>query len=535
MKSIQRLSAILFCGALLLGGGGAYSRPVDLSAPANGIGAANYQGNLEIWREVDQIDLGEGMRLPLRIKFSSEKGVRGIFGEGFWCPLIEAHALRIRPDMIKANLPCGKALYLRQIPKERNKFRTLDHQWTGTLTEQAFTITRDDGWALEFFSGRLVSLTTDNGRKLKWIFNGTQPSAIYEGTKPILKVEVKGDKVTFFSNLRSHVATLGKRPHVSVVQKQTIVEGFDECLVGLTFADKTVENFDFSLTEEHAPKLVFTDRERANTTYTWDATTGHIRTQDGWKYEVGAIADKFALPAISRIDSAGKRESVYVDKVLGIHSRTDTNGVKTVVYTFPEPGPLYEKVQKVDQEKDGVEKTIYKASYDEAGRLIREVDEKGFSTVYSFSKDGQFTGKTITRPMGKDILAALAVEEEKLLDAVTKAKDEGSKGDACQALGLFYIFKLGDHEKALNLLPQIKNRRQIFNIRFHSIDRDLSLSGYRKSDQFIGLLKEFPEEKELLEIAIRTRRDDEERFELAMKNAYPQLHNVARPRTELKK
>ncbi len=418
---------------------------------------------------------------------------------------------------MKANLLCGKTLYLRRDPKERNKFRTLDQQWTGILTGADITISRDDGWELKYNNGRLTSLTTDTGRKLKWISNGAKAMAIHEGVKPLLKVEVRPKEVLFVANLRQHTVTFDKRPQIGVVLGQKVIEGFGESLGSWNWPNGETEKFEFNTTEDATPRLVFTDREKIETLYTWDAATGRLLTEGDWKYEVvGKMNEPSALPAVYRVNSDGKKEGMAVDAPLGIYTKLDGAGAETITYTIHEPGPAYSKVQKIIRKTEQSEKTVYKASFDEIGRLVREIDEDGFTTTYSFGKDGKFLGRTIARPTDKNILEALATKEAALLEAVAKATTEKAKGNALQILGFFYIHKVGDHEKALNLLPQMSNRQQQFNIRTHAIEKNISFNGYQKAAQFTKLLQEYPEENKLLELLIRTYRETEKQFELSM-------------------
>ena len=191
-----RTFTALFVASINLMAGSAWSRPVDLSAPTGGVGAANSFGYLEIWRQVDDVGLQQGSSfLPLRYKFSSEPHTRGMLGPGFYVPMFEARNVLIREQMMRAFLPCGKGLYLRRDSVDQNKFQTVDQVWTGSLSldGEDFTIWRDDGWKLLYHNSRLTSLTTDDNHTFTWSYDNGMPTGVTEDGKSVITVEPGAD------------------------------------------------------------------------------------------------------------------------------------------------------------------------------------------------------------------------------------------------------------------------------------------------------------------------------------------------------
>ena len=64
----RRLASFLV--AVLVLTKSASASPVDLSAPQNTLGAADMFGHFRTWREIADVDLGQGLTLPLRAGFN---------------------------------------------------------------------------------------------------------------------------------------------------------------------------------------------------------------------------------------------------------------------------------------------------------------------------------------------------------------------------------------------------------------------------------------------------------------------------------
>ena len=501
-------------------GDNAWSRPVDLSAPSGELGAANSKGYLEIWREMDDagINFGKGSYLPLRYKFSSDDSTGGILGPGFYMPMLEAKNVLIRESTMRAYLPCGKGLYFWKDSVDPTKFQTPDKEWTGALNSNGdFTAWRDDAWTIFYHQGRLTSIKTDEHHVFTWDYDGNTHMAtgISEDGQSLVTVEPnqQGLLDAVVINGKRYELSYAERPLIEMVLGQPAVKELAIALSSFKYPDGKTETFHFELTPERVPTLTFTDRDQKQTVYTWDAATDHIASEEGpkgnWTYKVGEIAGPFALPALSRTNSEGKTEGMAVDNKMGIYTAQGKNGATTVTHVFETPGPLYHKVKSVEQISNGQTTTIYKASYDETGRLIRKIDQKGFTISYTYDENGKFLKTTVKPPTDPAILAALKQKEVTFLQQLARVSDPELRGDLLEQLAFLYIHDFGVPEKALALLPQITNRKQAFNVRMHAIDGDNNLTGQQKAEKFKVLLQEYPEEEHLLDILITARiRDD---------------------------
>jgi len=485
--------------------------PVDLSAPSGGLGAANMYGYLSIWRQVDDVglQLDKDSYLPLRYEFSSDSKVSGILGPGFYCPMFEAKNVLIREQMMRAFLPCGKGLYLRRNVVDPNKFQTVDGEWIGYLNGDDFTIWRDDGWKLVYHQNRLSSLTSDENHIFTWSYSNGMPSSVSEDNHEIITVEpnVAGQVAAFIFNGKRYEVAYAERPLTQVLMGQVAIKEIDQALSSFGYPDGKSDTFKFTLTPDRVPTLTFTDRDGQSTLYSWDTATDYLVTEKGtqgdWTYKVGEITQDFGLPPISKIGIDGKMEGVTVDTKMGIFTTQGTDGVTTVKHVFETPGPLYGKIQKIEQISGKTTSLVYRASYDEAGRLIREMDDKGFSKCYTYDDAGKLIGKSLLKTKNSQILADFKKQEANLLSAVTAAQDSETRQLALENLAIFYIDQVKDTSKALALASQFTDKDKLYLIKRITVNHDDSLSYKQKIAGYIQLEKEFPEKKADLDYVIQ--------------------------------
>jgi len=481
--------------------------PVDLSAPSGELGAANSKGYLEIWREIDDVglQLGKGSYLPLRYKFSTDPTVGGLLGPGFYIPMFEAKNVLIRESTMRAYLPCGKGLYMWRDNVDPNKFKSVDQQWTGYLTGDDYVVWRDDGWKVQYHKSRLSSITSDDGHVFTWTYDRSGfPQEVSENGQSLITLEpnAAGQIAALVFNGKRYELHYAERPITEMLLGQVGIKELDQALSSFKYPDGKSETFHFALTPDRVPMVTFTDPAQKQIVYTWDTATAHIATEKGpegnWEYKIGVITQDFGLSPISRTSSDGKSEGITVDSKMGTYTSTGTDGVTTVTHVFETPGPLYHKVQQIDKVKGNTQSLIYRASYDEVGRLSREVDDKGYITNYAYAPNGNSFVKTHAMTTDKYTLAALALKEKELLAQIAESKDPAQRGDLVEQLGFFYAHQMQEPEKALELVGLTTNKQQIFNIKAHAIEGNFKLSDAQKIEALTNLAKEFPEQQHLI-------------------------------------
>jgi hypothetical protein len=489
--------------ALLLAIGQAWSRPVDLSAPTGGLGAADVKGYLEIWREIEGVgvQLGDSY-LPFRYKFSSDPSVMGgIFGPGFYIPMFEARNTLLRESTMKINLPCGKTLYMWRTTLDANKFESVDKEWTGYLTGDDFIIWRDDGWKVLYHKNKLSSITTDDGHIFSWTYNlSGLPEAIVENGQTLISVETNaaGQVTAIISNGARYETTYAERPITEMLMGQVGIKELDQALSAFKYPDGKSDTFTFTLTPDRIPTVTLLDRDRKQMLYSLDPATNHIATQKGgggnWTYTIGTIKQDFGVPPISRTDDKGKTESATVDTKLGIYRTLGADGITTVMHVFETPGPLYQKVQKIEEIDGNTTTIVYRASFDEQGRLIRKIDERGRITLYNYDASGevqiQKAGLTVEKQ------AENRTREKALISSLSSASTALEKERIAKTLAYFYIHELGDPSKALALIPDIPDPASQFILRLHAIYYNSVLTTDQKDEAYRLLVHDFPENKD---------------------------------------
>jgi hypothetical protein len=505
-----KLSLLLIAVTIVGAGRNIQARPVDLSAPTMAIGASDSKGYLEIWREVEDIglDLGKGSYLPFRYKFSSDDKIEGVLGPGFYVPMFEAKAFLLREQTMRIILPCGKGLYMKRDDLDSTKFKTLDQEWTGYRDENTFIMWRDDGWKLIYHKSRLVSITTDANQTFSWTYNDAGiPLDISHDNHPVLEVETTSagqlNAITFGG--KRYTFDYANQPMIGVVMGQTAVTRMAPSLSAVRYPDGRSETFTQMLTPALIPTMDFTDIDKKQTEYTWDPTTRHIeseKTPDNvWNYTVGLVASEFELPVISRTNKEGKTESIAVDTKTGTYTITNQDGSTTISQFFKTPGPFYDKVRNVEKVMNGQTTTIYKASYDELGRLARKVDQRGFVTDYRYKDEGndpilEHTGLL----QDPKLLDALKANEAMLLKNLDRAGGKPQARDvAIQDLVLFYIYHELDLQKAVPLIDQIQNPKRIFTVKLALIEGNPNLTTPQRNAALNDLIKAFPEQKTYIE------------------------------------
>lgn len=490
------LGYILFACAL-------QAEPVDLSAPSGTLGSASSEGYVFIIREIDEVDYGNGLKLPVRIQFKSQPGKNSAFlGSGWRIPMLECSSSLYREGMMKAELPCGKRLWLFSRKRGSPEYATLDQKWKGVVENRNFTVSRADGWQIKYVDGKLSSIRTDEGRLIQWIYDGKRITGISEGGNEALKVvlDPEGKFLGLSINGRNHRIEYGQRPRVAEISGQRLVEALEPTLVKWEFPGGRTENYNFSVDGERFPVLEITSGEAAENSYSWHPASGYIRSEGEWRYEVGAIKEKFELPVLSRTNSQGQREEISVDSRTGVIAKAEDGGSKTITYTFKAPGPLYNKVQKVEKVgPDGKVQALYTAHYNEMGQLIRETDSSGFTTIFTLDEKGKVLGQKRLKPHNESLLKELHAKEAVLLKAISEMAADADKNPKLQELGFFYIHAMGEPKKALALVGAMNDSQLIYNIKLHAASYNPNLSRLEKIENYKALLKEFPEKTEQLE------------------------------------
>jgi hypothetical protein len=490
----------LFIGAIV----GIPNCHAQFSPPQNSLGAANAYGYLQIWRDIDEVDFGKGLTLPLAVRFSSERQQPSpYFGSGWWCPLLEARAYLKREKMLRAELPCGQVIYLRQSKTDPNIYESLDKKLAAVIDKDKGDITLSGSCCGEYRyrHGRLTQIKTPEGRLITLFYNGNLVTEIREegsSNAPFkLTFASEGIPNGMYVNGRLHGFELGKRPQVENVGGNNVVSGFEQSLAIWRSPDGKTEFYQYEVNSDLSPNLKMIDRNKIESHFTWEVTTGHIVSEGDWRYAVGQVSGQIELPTLRRANSKNEVEFRYVDIGKGITEVKSVTQGHTITEVFKSPGPLYDKVRKVENVENESKKLVYRASYSEAGQILRELDEKGFTLIYQYAEDGKLT-KRLEPPTDKSSISLLREQEGVLLSEINNAINAVAKDAAMQRLGFFYIKEARDKKKAVELLSKITNPLHRFNLKLHMIESDQITDLATKINLLKELLDEFPEKETII-------------------------------------
>lgn len=475
----------------------------QLSRPPNSLGASNAHGYLQIWREIDELDFGDGLTQPLSVKFSSERqnNPSPYFGAGWWCPLLESRAYLKRAKMLRAELPCGQVIYLRQSKTDPNAYQTPNKQMAAVIDKEKGDITLVGSCCGEYRyrQGRLYQIKTPEGRLITLIYNGNVVTEIREegrANSPFkLATTPSGIPTGMYVNGKLHSFELGKRPRVESASGTNVIAGFDPTLTMWKFPDGRQETYQFEVDEGISPNLKVTDREDSESNYVWDAATGHIVSDGEWTYEIGKTVGEFDLPKLWRVNSKGEEEFRYVDMAKGITEVKNLKKGHTITEKFLSSGPLYGKVRKVEKVVNGEKFPVLQTGYDEAGRLLRTTDEKGFTTLFSFDPTGRLEEKTLIPTKNRDVLSGLAEKERELIREAANSPPGAPKNKRIFDLGLFYLFESRDSGKAYSVVNTINDKGLRYKLMTLAINHDPNNTNAEKIMLYQQLANDFPEKQ----------------------------------------
>jgi len=388
------------------------------------------------------IDLGNGLRVPLRFVFDSAatispatatngvpegddfRKMRFLSSQsygwvGWGCAPLEACIAQVREDQYKVLYPNGRVGYLQQstvdqqgnpLPAGQSRLYSQHMRWEGTVDGDEITLTRWDGWRVVFENGRIESMRTDKGRTFLWERLGpdTKTSRIYEPST----------STTFLQ------ATYGADGRVATIQVNgdTYTLAFDGSganshLTRITHPDGDVDAF--GLLTGPSPVMNHTNHFGVALTLAWNPTNRCAITSDGkWSYAVQHVAQPgwaeergqiYNLPSIEMTRPAtGEKIKLQSQEGNTTETFTAIDDTKIVRYSYEAQGPVNGKLYKIVQTQGTTNTVLYRADYDAAnGRVLRTFDALGRTTLYTWENQtnahrfAPARKRTVTNPAGE--------------------------------------------------------------------------------------------------------------------------------------
>lgn len=384
MKSAPRIGFKLYLVLLLASlTSVGFGCGIDWIKPPQHFESVSPQGYFDLWEDIGELDLGEGLKFPLLIEFESNRNSSSpILGKGWFFPLLESYVIQENENAFKVYNPNG---WFRYFWRDKNNPNILNGQggWKAEVGNNTFTAWADCGWKLVFTKGRLTLLGTDKGRSLIFSYGANDSfEKIREGNSTLLEVsrnlstgEIDG--LILPSKAKIKIERSGA-PEVQIINGQKLLGGTNPSLSRLTLPSSGVKTYEFGLTEALDPKIIL-DGVR---TIVWDANDKRVKQDGIWKYQiVSDEKDRMASSVLNRTNSLGQKESWREESGKKIIGRIDNT---VLVTTYFVSGILNGKIRKiVEISPTGKEKILESNIYSESGLLVRQEIEGGFTRNFN--------------------------------------------------------------------------------------------------------------------------------------------------------
>lgn len=412
------LMSAAFCLALPKTG---FALPLEFSRPPGAFHDADRDGSLLVVDDLRSADFGGGLRFPIRWVFRGNDQSTNAYGwDGFSLTALEAKAVKKTSTLYEVTFLCGKVVYFgKQASGVTPGWKSNDTQWGGVedTVNNKFTVTRWDGWVMEFKDGRIKKLVTEDNRTLNWTYDSTDSRLVTEikevGEDPVVEIEI--------SNNPLHMAgsSAVRGAHKITVNGDVYTFKYSGgTLQDIEFPDdrKTQWRFEQNGSNPNEKRLTVTQESGWWRSWVFFNDTRKLKTDDVWSYSItgGEPAEDgvvYGRPSMecTRI-ATGEMEKVQYQAANSIEIFTDVLGNITQSYKYKTPGKLYDKHYKIERKKSGGSGfvAVWRGVYNsETGDIIRTYDANDNEVEYVYER---FLGSnefqppkkvTVTDPLGR--------------------------------------------------------------------------------------------------------------------------------------
>ena len=395
-----------------------HALPLNLSAPTPNLGALDRDGTLLTVDDLREADFGGGLRFPVRWVYRSSVQANNPYGwAGFTVPLLESRAVKRTGILIEVTMLSGEMEYFSlQANQSPAVWKSNDTQWTGVEDGTKFTITRWDGWEIEFRNGLIYRLKTDDNRTLRWESDATDPSLVTRIYEPqtnntVLTVGLSNDPLEMMGS-----STLRGARTLTVNGDAYTLSYEGGTLKDISFPDGRKTQWRFESVSGNGKRLTLTQETGWWRSWVFDATSRRVKTDDYWDYTItgGEPAEDgvvYNRPTVERTRVAtGENEKWIYEASNSIRKAKDVLGNELISYKYQTVGKLYNKTFKFERKAMGTATPVvtWRGVYDSAtGDLISSFDALDNQTAYAYERfpaanEFQSPKKvTITDPLGR--------------------------------------------------------------------------------------------------------------------------------------
>jgi len=337
------------------------------------LGNTDQNGCFQMWFKLTDVNAG-GVNIPLYVSFDSKSSrANSVFGRGWYCPFLESHLLPVSETVLSLSLLGGGKKYLFRTVDPK-VFSSKDAFWKAVDRGQGrFEVSGPGHAAFTYVDGRIQDANLDDSQ-LHWNYVGTILASVgsSSGRNDIIdfgNVSPAGNPKTMQVNGRPFEFHYQNVPAFANANGVPAIASIVTTLEAITDPDGTM---DFSIQAKPDGTMeasIWDNRLRSLSKYTWDGVTGHLESDDKWKYSVIPSRAK-GFWIVQRRDEKGNLESF--EGTPDVTRQIHPDGSTTLRYFMNMAGPAYNKPRKIDIfDAAGKLMNSTKWSYNEKGQLIR--------------------------------------------------------------------------------------------------------------------------------------------------------------------
>ena len=346
---------------------------LDFKVPKDHFDGVNEFGYVSYWDKIGDLDLGEGLSIPLVIGFQSDREWSSPYlGYGWIMPLFDSNLVQTGENSFEMIAPDG---YTVEFGRDGKKPTVLNGQrgLKGEISGDTITLWTSCGWKLSYTKGKITSIGTPKGKTLLIgrDATGVARDVSYDG-KVVIRVErdFKG-LVTGLDLGDKHIEfEQTEKPRIQSILGKNVVAGKDMSLGKVTSENGVIKTCEYNVSDGLQPKLTVSDAGKPPRQIAWDSKTRFIAKDNGWNYNIIPAEYRGGNAAIRRVSSVGQKEFWHYDALQAQEISQSSTGLEKSIRWFAS-GIFAGKIRTISLNDGNGSQRALLYSYDIHGHLVR--------------------------------------------------------------------------------------------------------------------------------------------------------------------
>lgn len=425
----------------------------DFRMPSNHFEGVSSQGYVSVWKQLDNLDLGD-TKLPLLIGCQTYRAIpSGELGTGWIMPLFDSGIVQRDENTFDMITPDGTMDFFSRDSSDPNILHG-SSGWTAEIQGSDIIVHSKcgSGWKMVFRQGKLDTLSKGSHELRIQRDQLNRPIGITENGISRLTM-TRDEKTGLVSALemngKKYLFSYDGKPRIENVGGQNLVGGVEPSLHQITYPLEMggkKETYDFAVTEMMLPNLKITDVQGKERMIVW-GVDGRILQDGEWSYKITHSREARVNADIERTNQQKQKEYWFKDDPNGRETTVALDGTKIEKSWFTS-GPARGKTRKLEQVAGGNKRVLERCFYDEKGNMIRKIDAAGLETLIKYNKNGK--KEYLYHPYE-------IVYEKKLLQKMKKETDNSIKDNTLFCLVMLYKQQNRSDEMISKITESIKN------------------------------------------------------------------------------